>query len=505
MYLPKSLINFIEEEHPPFQVLSDGNKRRIAYMLWLWSSERYRHISSRYGSAFSSKFLLNIWGNLETQRKVSAGYFSVVQGDNIGGKSSSYIPMDFLGRALIRCLESSNSDTLIELNGHQMKMPRNVILSRASNSDPEVKNAKRSVWSGTFCARSIPINAKELSAFMSQTNELKHQLAALRLLKVSRNLICEGKIPVQYEQKSTGRLVEVLSNIQNTPREVLSAALHGYWDYDLSNAHFTILKAWSNKLGVLTPVIDHYLKNKKQLRREIASDCESNEDDIKECLISLLYGAALSSNEKYASIGRILGKNKAELFNKHKFVVTLNQEIKRLRGHIVCNMKQHSGRYCNAMNISVAPNGKKNEKAVLLCHALQGYEALALKTVMDYFGEKILLPMHDGWISSERLDRIELERLIKGATGFDLEVEEKQLPKFPPKWVDYQTSDQTQNSLVKANTLSINFDEMFDKPADVKPDSFIVSNSPQWSESDGVHARVGRKTQNELKKLSEKG
>lgn len=494
MYLPKSLINFIEEEHPPFQVLSDVNKRRIAYMLWLWSSERYRHISSRYGSAFSSKFLLNIWGNLATQRKVSAGYFSVGQGGNISGESSSYIPMDFLGRALIRCLESSNSDTLIELNGYQMKMPRNVILSRASNSDPEVKNAKRSVWVGTACATSVLINAKELSAFMSQTNDLKHQLAALRLLKVSRNLLCEGRIPVQYEQKSTGRLVEVLSNIQNTPREVLSYALHGCWDYDLSNAHFSILKAWSNKLGELTPVIDHYLKNKRQLRREIASDCKSDEADIKECLIALLYGAALSSHEKYASIGRTLGRSKAELFNKHAFVVALNREIKRLRGHIVRNMKQHSGRYCNAMNISVAPNGKKNEQAVLLCHALQGYEALALKTVMDHCGEKILLPMHDGWISSERLDRLELERLIKEATGFDLEVEEKQLPKFPPKWVDSQTSDVTQNSLVKANTLRINFEEMFDKPSIVKPGSFILSTGPEWNEPKGIFARRGRRS-----------
>jgi hypothetical protein len=79
------------------------------------------------------------------------------------------------------------------------------------------------------------------------------------------------------------------------------------------------------------------------------------------------------------------------------------------------------------------PNGKKNEKAVLLCHALQGFEALALKTVMEKYKEKILLPMHDGWISSERLDKHELEALIKEATGFDLEVEEKQLPKYPPQ------------------------------------------------------------------------
>ena len=54
MYFPKSLVAFIEEEHPPYGDLSEANKRRIAYMLWLWSSERYRHSAHEYSSAFSA-------------------------------------------------------------------------------------------------------------------------------------------------------------------------------------------------------------------------------------------------------------------------------------------------------------------------------------------------------------------------------------------------------------------------------------------------------------------
>jgi len=76
----------------------------------------------------------------------------------------------------------------------------------------------------------------------------------------------------------------------------LSAALDGHWDYDLSNAHFSILSAWAKRLGKNTPVVDDYLRNKKAFRTEIAALCDSPIDLIKECLIALLYGAPLSSN-----------------------------------------------------------------------------------------------------------------------------------------------------------------------------------------------------------------
>jgi hypothetical protein len=68
-----------------------------------------------------------------------------------------------------------------------------------------------------------------------------------------------------------------------------------------------------------------------------------------------------------------------------------------------------------------------------LCHALQGVEALVLKTVVEHCGDQILLCMHDGWVARDRLNCRELEALIETSTGFPLGIEEQQLPKYLPK------------------------------------------------------------------------
>jgi hypothetical protein len=38
--------------------------------------------------------------------------------------------------------------------------------------------------------------------------------------------------------------------------------------------------------------------------------------------------------------------------------------------------------------------------------------------------------MHDGWVSRRRLDCDKLKSLISSSTGFDLDIEEQQLPKY---------------------------------------------------------------------------
>jgi len=64
--------------------------------------------------------------------------------------------------------------------------------------------------------------------------------------------------------------------------------------------------------------------------------------------------------------------------------------------------------------------------------ALQGVKALALKSVVAHHAEGILLCMHDGWFSRQRLDCDQLKDLVKSATDFELEIEEQQLTKYHP-------------------------------------------------------------------------
>jgi hypothetical protein len=196
-------------------------------------------------------------------------------------------------------------------------------------------------------------------------------------------------------------------------------------------------------------------------------------DLVKECLIALLYGAPLNANPEFTEIGKILSEEKAKLFVDHPFVKSLRQEIKSVGEVIVRDTHSNRGCYVTAMQIEAQLLVKKFNTFKLLCHALQGVEALILKTVITLHGEDILLCMHDGWISRKRLNCNDLELAISNATGFNLKIEEKQLPKYmpikgaEPAW-PFSDSSPTQRG------------------------SLVVSASSDWNAKDGVHGRVTR-------------
>jgi hypothetical protein len=469
--LPAGLLEHLRDRCSGFADLSERHQRHIAQMLWDFANNRYQHTRD-FGAAFSSEYMRDLWGNLRTRNLVVKDFFHCIQGDNISHLISSFTPHKFLGEALVEFLEDPKSFDVLK-DGKRIHMPPNVILSRAANSDPTVTHAKRSVWVGVKPSHTLPINQEALLEFSCSASNPRQRMSALRLLKLSRNTLCPGSIPLLYEQKSTGRLAEVFFAIQNTQREVLSAALHGHWDYDLNNAHFSILSAWAKRLGKTTPVVDEYMRNRKEIRIQLNVHCNDvGLEKIKECLIALLYGAPLHTNPDLASIPQVLGREAAELFTAHPFVRGLKKEILTVGMHIVNDTHSNRGCYVNAMGIEAKLLGKKNPTFKLLCHALQGVEALTLKTVIEHCGKDILLCMHDGWVSRRRLDCDKLKSLIYSATGFDLEIEEQQLPKYLPE-VGLGSAWRFMDSTPVVG-------------------GFVISNSPQWNAPKNVYGRVTR-------------
>jgi len=467
---PTQLVELLVKRLPAFAKLSTRHRTNIARMLWDYANNRYQH--NKYsGAAFSVGYMDELWGNRRTRNLVVRDYFGCIQGSNISHQMSTYSPYDFLGEVLLEYLED---DTPIDfMDGDSlMRMPPSPILSRAAKKDPD-KLAKHSQWRGIKPSTVLPINQEALLKFYRDSTDMREKMSALRLLRLSRNKRWPSQIPLLYEQKSTGRLTEVLFSIQSTQREVLSAALDGYWDYDLNNAHFSILSAWAKRLGRTTPVVDDYLCNKKAIRAEVSAHCESKIDLIKECLIALLYGAPLSSNPDYAQIPKKLGVEKARMFANHPFVKSLKKEISELGSVVVADTHSARGCYVNAMGIEAPQFEKKNATFNLLCHALQGVEALTLKAVITEHGEDILLCMHDGWVSRRRLNCSKLQDLIFEETGFELEIEEQKLPKYAP-------------------TLDGSGDWGFSDSTPVAKSGLVVSASPAWNTKANVHGRVTR-------------
>jgi hypothetical protein len=467
---PTQLVELLVKRLPAFAELSTRHRYNIARMLWDYANNRYQH--SRYaGAAFSVGYMEDLWGNRRTRNQVVPNFFSCNQGDNHSHLMSNYSPYKFLGEVLLEYLEDVTPIDFMD-GDKLMRMPPNPVLSRAATKDPN-KLAKHSQWRGVRPSPYLPINQEALLEFYRASTDMREKMSALRLLRLSRNKRWPGQIPLLYEQKSSGRLTEVLFSIQSTQREVLSAALDGHWDYDLSNAHFSILSAWAKRLGKTAPVVDNYLRNKKAIRAEVAAHCDSPIDLIKECLIALLYGAPLSSNPDYAQIPKKLGVEKARLFVNHPFVKSLKKEISELGGEVVADTHSTRGCYVNAMGIEAPQFEKKNATFNLLCHALQGVEALSLKAVVTEHGEDILLCMHDGWVSSRRLNSSKLQDLIYAATGFELEIEEQILPKYAP-------------------TLDGSGDWGFSDSTPVGKGGLVVSNAPAWNTRGYFRGRVTR-------------
>ncbi len=323
------------------------------------------------------------------------------------------------------------------------------------------------MWSQLKCSPSVPINVAALERFCTQTNDLRHQIAALWLRKLALMQAPPGAIPVSYEQVSTGRVFDVHWHLQCTPREVLSAALDGCWDYDIENAHYSIAYQWAKRCAIEADAIKHYLDHKREVRQALSDDCGIALNDIKESLIALLYGAVLHSDPRYSSIAELVGHEPATRLKQHRTAKALARDVQRIEAPIVASMPKHAGRIGNAAGIYVTPGSKSKN----LCHALQGVEVQALQAVVHAYGPNIILLMHDGWVSAVPLDRKDLEHRIANATGFELKVEETQLPKYRPRGEPIGSSLDD----VKAHLLS-----QFKDPMGVVR-GWKLYPSPQWA------------------------
>ena len=80
--------------------------------------------------------------------------------------------------------------------------------------------------------------------------------------------------------------------------------------------------------------------------------------------------------------------------------------------------------------------------------------------------------MHDGWVSSSHLPVHELNKLVSQATGFELQVEATQMPKYLPKGLPSGAA--TNEALREWIT------QQFPKPFGA-PRGWVLSGSPQWA------------------------
>ena len=261
--------------------------------------------------------------------------------------------------------------------------------------------------------------------------------------KMMTDVIGVGYIGQTYKERNTGRLYASgfgsLQGMMREQRRILMGGL-GYYEYDMTNAHYTILEQYYRMLsGKKLNRIRKYIKNTKGYRLRLENETGIEYQGIKQILISLIYGSGITHRHTFlngrsepSGIYKTISKqtqNKNEIEKlwsnlvDHQIVIDLHTEVdiayKLIRQSWVETGSGKGRRMKNMFNKTtglMVDDGneiRNKSKGQLLSHFLQGIESRILFGIMVEEHYSFVMPHHDGWVSKFNWDTKKLNQLIQ--------------------------------------------------------------------------------------------
>jgi hypothetical protein len=334
-------------------------------------------------------------------------------------------------------------------------------------------------WAGAKLPNKVPVDFERLSAWAehlhryAKTGEYlvadtfvrfsPEDLEAVRyrervlsrLVALSNSALGERRhVPIRYREEPCGRAFVIGVNLQSAPRDIRDAALHGNWDLDLSNCHYSLLFQLAAKVGVELPEVRWYLENKKDLRDGLALRVGISLDEAKACLIVLIYGVRLTLWAD-ADVPKLIGRARARKLYADPQYRALRADVQRARKAVLRAAERGAirlttgsgpalrvaevrklaeGRLFNAVGGSITlletegrRKGKRRAPAELLAHIQLGLEAKIIRVIVDAHADDVLLLMHDGLVSRRELPINEITDLIYQRTGLRMALKQEQI------------------------------------------------------------------------------
>jgi hypothetical protein len=165
-----------------------------------------------------------------------------------------------------------------------------------------------------------------------------------------------------------------------------------------------------------------YLRNRQEIRAEIAQAAEMPEDLVKRIINALLAGAKLSTN-KDSQIYQMLSGDIARIrfLQQHKYLNELRADIKVIWDYIKPTLPRRSKADKN-LKQRMLPISSKQKWSVYF-----DLERQVLNEVREFLCERNIKHFleHDGWSCASELDVQELQKRILERTGFQIEIEKK--------------------------------------------------------------------------------
>lgn len=341
----------------------------------------------------------------------------------------------------------SESVELVMADGKKLKTVPPAVESK------DKSGVTTTAWPKTTALNIVPVNCEELQKLRAElTRDLEAHRAEMategktpspgaveiercvdtinKVLILSNTKVSgPGVMAHHYQEAESGRIYPKGGiSLASVPALVKEAALRGHWEYDISNCHFTLITQMAAKYGQPCSAIEHYLSNKAHVRETIAREAGIRVDQVKKCLLALLYGARASTWHK-AAIAEEIGGEAAESLIKVELFRALEQDIKLARKVVLANSdRTERGWLKNAFGKRISLTATPAQQ---FAHLLQGLEAKALQIVIKSQPENIILAQHDGFVSKKRLDIRALEAEVREQTGYDLRWEERWLMPDP--------------------------------------------------------------------------
>lgn len=341
--IPESFITALKKGVKGFKILSSKNQALLAYYIWESNSRKYRH--KKHQGYMSI-------GYLELDKGFGRGQFTSIN-DNLNifivtnwRWSTDGIEVDSKTKAtkgykLTEHVQKVKDDylaltkpklsRLITLDGKVMHTLPDAIASknREGVTATAWKDAKN------MLPNSIPVDLGKMCALyehlkkipQNQTGDLFHDAEDFDIvyrMEILRQLIrlahtsVAGKafIAQRYIESRAGRLYATGISLQTAPRTIRSVALHGLYDYDIENCHYAIFSQLTARYGFECEAINYYLTNKHMLRDALASSVGITLNQVKMCLLAIMYGATRNIWHDNA-IPEEIGKTKAEALYKN--------------------------------------------------------------------------------------------------------------------------------------------------------------------------------------------
>lgn len=226
-----------------------------------------------------------------------------------------------------------------------------------------------------------------------------------------------------YKDKSQ-RLWHPIQNYRREYKRQILENANMCYHYDIECCAFSLILQYSQQLGQdqYPFAIRNYIKNRSEIRQELARELDIDPVAVKRILSALLAGAPLSTNPTHAIYQMLDCDSSRVLFlREHEFITNLRDEIKLCWESIGPTLTRRE----------IITKTQKRRRLPISAKQKWGVyfdlERRVLNEIRSYLttnNNKHFLE-HDGWSCEREVNVSELIDFIKKQTGFELEIDLK--------------------------------------------------------------------------------